>query len=101
MEFRQPDKIFCYIMIVLYAGCQWKMIPIAKDKDGKPEIHYSQVVRVYQQWVKYESMIKIFENSVLMCQEHGVLDTSILHGDGSTTVAKKGGDVGSHYTTSC
>lgn len=86
-------KMFCYIMIVLYTGCQWKMIPIAKDEEGKPEIHYSQIFRVYKQWVKYESTIKIFENSVLMCHEHGLLDTSILHGDGSTTMAKKGGDV--------
>ena len=33
-------QMFCYIMHILYTGCQWKMIPIAKDKDGKPEIHY-------------------------------------------------------------
>jgi hypothetical protein len=80
-------------MIVLYTGCQWKMIPIAKDEEGKSEIHYSQIFRVYKQWVKYGSTIKIFENSVLMCHEHGLLDTSIIHGDGSTTMAKKGGDV--------
>ncbi len=69
------------------------MLHIAKDKTGKPEIHYSQVFRVYQQWVGYESTVKIFENSVLICHEHGLLDTAILHGDGSSTMAKKGGDV--------
>ena len=67
--------MFCYIMHILYTGCQWKMIPIEKDKTGKPEIHYSQIFRVYKQWVKRESIIKIFENSVLMCHEHGLLDT--------------------------
>jgi transposase len=34
-------KIFNYILYVLYTGCQWKMIPIEKDKTGKPEIHYT------------------------------------------------------------
>lgn len=85
-------KIFCYVMIILYTGCQWKMLPIEKDQTGKREIHYSQVFRVYQQWIECESTVKIFENSVLMCHEHGLLDTSIIHGDGTTTMAKKGGD---------
>jgi hypothetical protein len=47
---------------------------------------------VYQQWVNCEATVKIFENSVLMCHQHDLLDPSILHGDGSTTMAKKGGD---------
>lgn len=86
-------KMFCYVMHLLYTGCQWKMIPIEKDnKTGKSEIHYSQIFRIYKKWVNSESTIKIFENSVLICHEHGLLETSVLHGDGSTTVAKKGGD---------
>jgi transposase len=85
-------KIFCYVMYVLYTGCQWHMIPIENDHSGNPEIHYSQVFRVYQQWVKCEATVKIFENSVLMCHQHDLLDPSVLHGDGSTTMAKKGGD---------
>lgn len=47
---------------------------------------------MYQQWVNCEATIKIFENSVLMCHQHDLLDPSVLHGDGSTTMAKKGGD---------
>ena len=69
------------------------MIPIEKDQNGKPEIHYSQVFRVYQQWIKSEAIVKIFENSVLKLQQNKLLDTSVIHGDGSTTMAKKGGDV--------
>jgi hypothetical protein len=42
--------------------------------------------------IKCESIVKIFENSVLRLHQNGLLDTSILHGDGSTTMAKKGGD---------
>ena len=34
----------------------------------------------------------IFENSVIVLHEKGRLDTSIIHGDGSLTTAKKGGD---------
>lgn len=86
-------KIFCYIMHILYTGCQWKMIPIGKDKNGKPEIHYSQIFRIYKRWVEHGSFVEIFINSVSTCHEHGLLDTSIFHGDGSTTMAKKGGDV--------
>ena len=32
--------LFNYILKVLYLGCQWKELPIAKDADGRPEIHY-------------------------------------------------------------
>jgi hypothetical protein len=85
-------KMFYYIMIVLYTGCQWKMIPIEKDENGDPEIHYTQVFKVYQQWTQDESIVDIFVNSVAMCHRHGFLETSTLHGDGSTTMAKKGGD---------
>lgn len=85
-------KIFCYIMYVLYTGCQWKMIPISVDAEGNPEIHYSQVFRVYRKWVHHGSFIEIFINSVSMCHKNGFLDTTVFHGDGSTTMAKKGGD---------
>ncbi|MEW6737560.1 MAG: transposase [Acidobacteriota bacterium] len=33
------------IIWVLYTGAQWKMIPIAKDENGKPIIHYTQIYR--------------------------------------------------------
>src|ERR1700753_3908608 len=31
--------LFGYILKLLYMGCQWKELPIAKDRDGHPEIH--------------------------------------------------------------
>ena len=34
----------------------------------------------------------IFANSVFVLHERGLLDTSVVHGDGTTTAAKKGGD---------
>ena len=71
-------RMFCYIMIILYTGCQWKMLPIEKDENGKPEIHYTQVFRVYQQWRQSESIVDIFVNSVVMCKKHGFLETNQL-----------------------
>jgi transposase len=85
-------KILNYILKLLYMGCQWKMLPIDKDDTEKPEIHYSQVFRIFQQWLKYGSILNIFENSVFTLHKENRLDTSIIHGDGTTTMAKKGGD---------
>jgi hypothetical protein len=33
--------IFNYILRLLYLGCQWKELPIEKDRQGPPEIHYT------------------------------------------------------------
>ena len=85
-------KIFNYILKFLYMGCQWKMLPIDKDETGRPEIHYSQIFRIFQQWLKCGALLKIFESSVFTLHRKNLLDTSITHGDGTTTTAKKGGD---------
>lgn len=85
-------KIFNYILKFLYMGCQWKMLPIDKDSTGRPEIHYSQIFRIFQCWLRCGSLVRIFENSVFYLHTLDFLDTSITHGDGTTTMAKKGGD---------
>ncbi len=36
-------KIFNYILQLLYLGCQWKELPIDKDGEGRPEIHYTRI----------------------------------------------------------
>jgi hypothetical protein len=33
--------LFNYILKLLYLGCQWKELPIAKDDQGREEIHLS------------------------------------------------------------
>jgi hypothetical protein len=38
--------IFNYILQQLYMGCQWKELPIEKDREGHPEIHYTYWLRV-------------------------------------------------------
>ncbi len=79
-------------MKFLYTGCQWKELPIDLTSDGNPEIHYTRIFRIFKHWVRNSVFMKIFENSVSVLNTFGLLDTPILHGDGTTTVAKKGGD---------
>ena len=85
-------KMFNYVVKFVYMGCQWKMLPIDNDETGRPEIHYTQIFRTYQSWLECGAITNIFENSVIVLHEKGRLDTSIIHGDGSVTTAKKGGD---------
>jgi transposase len=85
-------RIFNYILKVLYLGCQWKECPIEKDKEGKPEIHYSNVFRKFTYWAKQRCFADLFYHILTKLNEQNLLATSTLHGDGSNTVAKKGGE---------
>jgi hypothetical protein len=82
-------KVFNYILKFLYMGCQWKMLPIDKNESGRPELHYSQVFRIFQQWLNCGAILNIFENSVFVLHKENLLDTSETHGDGTTTMAKE------------
>jgi transposase len=84
--------IFNYVLRLLYLGCQWKELPIEKGIDGRPEIHYTSVYRAFRRWVDDCCFDAIFTGSVSTLAHHDLLDTSVVHGDGTTTVAKKGGD---------
>ena len=85
-------KIFNYILHLLYLGCQWKELPIDKDGEGYPETHYTRIYRIWRRWVDNSCMDAIFAGSVSRLHEDGRLDTAVIHGDGTTTAAKKGGD---------
>ena len=84
-------RLFNYILKLMHTGCQWEEIPIEKDESGKPEIHHTRIFRTFQRWHKDGCFEKIFESSVQQLFDHKLLDTSVIHGDGSTTEAKKGG----------
>ncbi len=84
--------LFNYILNFLYIGCQWKQLPIEKDEHGQPEIHYSRIYNAFRRWQTDGCFDAIFEGSLLALHEYDLLDTSIIHGDGTTTPAKKGGD---------
>lgn len=85
-------KIFGYIWQILYTGMQWCSLLIEKNAEGKPEIHYSSLHRQYSRWAKDGSLTMVFESSVERLAKNDLLDISIMHGDGSNTIAKKGGD---------
>ena len=58
---------------------QWKCLPVLTASNGKAEIHYMTVYKIFARWAEDGSL------------EHAFV-ASVLHGDGTNTVAKKGGD---------
>ena len=93
-------RVFNLILRVLYTGMQWKCLPIPHDTQGTPAIHYTTVYKVFATWADDGSLWQAFVASVrhLATEQH--LDTSILHGDGTNTVAKKGAMVSAIPATS-
>jgi len=83
-------RVFNLLLWVLYTGMQWKCVPVPQDTDGEPAIHYTTVYRVFAKWADEGSLWQACLASVrhLAAEKH--LDTSVLHGDGTNTVAKKG-----------
>src|SRR6266852_5409430 len=85
-------RLFNLILWVLYTGMQWKCLPVPKDAHGKPAIHYTTIYKVFARWADDGSLWQAFVASVQHLADHHQLDLSVLHGDGTNTVAKKGGD---------
>ena len=54
-------KIFNYILQLLYLGCQWKELPIDKDGEGCPEIHYTRIYSAWRRWEADGCIDAIFE----------------------------------------
>ena len=71
---------------------QWKCLPVPTESDGKAAIHYTTVYKIFAKWSEDGSLEHAFIASVRYLADHHQLDLSILHGDGTNTVAKKGGD---------
>jgi transposase len=83
-------KMFNYFLYLMHTGCQWYKLPIDKDQFGRQEISYSRLFRHFQHWIKSGFFDRVFEASVAKLAKESLLDTSVLHGDGTTTAAKKG-----------
>jgi transposase len=83
-------RVFNLILWVLYTGMPWKCLPIPHDAQGKPAIHYTTVYKVFARWVDDGSLWQAFVASVRHLAVEKQLDLSVLHGDGTNTVAKKG-----------
>ena len=78
-------KIFHYILYVLHTGMQWEQL-----KTNRNELHDTNVYKWHNRWSKDGSYHALFEASVIHLKDTEQLDTSVLHGDGSNTVVKKG-----------
>ena len=83
-------RVFNLILWVLYTGMQWKCLPVPTDANGTSAIHYTTVYKVFARWADDGSLWQAFVASVAhLAEKH--LDLRVLHGDGTNTVAKKGG----------
>jgi transposase len=83
-------KLFNYILKLMHTGCQWSQIPIDKNANGQAEIHYTTIFKTFSYWSKHGCFDKIFVASVARLFKNHMLDISVLHGDGTSTAAKKG-----------
>lgn len=79
-------QIFNYILYVLHTGIQWNQL-----KTRRNQLHWSNVYKWHNRWSKDGSYQRLWEASVIHLRDTAQLDTSLLHGDGSNTVVKKGG----------
>src|SRR2546428_4873545 len=70
---------------------QWKDLPVPTEAQGKPAIHYTTIYKVFAKWADDGSLWQAFVASVRHLAAEKQLDISVLHGDGTNTVAKKGG----------
>jgi transposase len=85
-------RVFNLILGVLYTGMQWQCLPVRQDSDGKADIHYTTVDKVFARWSDAGSLEHAFIASVAHLSDQHQLDRRVLHGDGTNTVAQKGGD---------
>jgi hypothetical protein len=85
-------RVFNLILWMLYTGMQWKCLPVPRAGDGTALIRYTTIYKVFARWCDDGSLERAFIANVRHLAAHSHLDLSILHGNGSNTVAKKGGD---------
>src|SRR5262245_21569436 len=83
-------RVFNLILWALNTGMQWKCLPIPTAAHGKPALHYANVYRAFAKWADDGSLWRAFMASVRHFAVEKHLDVSVLHGDGTNTVAKKG-----------
>ena len=72
-------------------GCQWKELPIERDDEGRREIHHTRIYSAFRRWEADGCIDDLYRLSV-EARADDPLDTTVIHGDGTTTAAKKGGD---------
>src|SRR5712692_7068172 len=85
-------RVFNRLLWILSTGMQWKCLPVPKDTHGNAAIHDTTVYTVFARWSDDGSLEDALIASVGYVSDHNQLDLSVLHGDGTNTVAKKGND---------
>jgi len=70
--------VFNYILQSLYLGCQWKELPIEKDQEGRPEIHYTRIYGAFRRWQADGCFEAVFAGSVLKLHQANLLDTTVI-----------------------
>lgn len=83
-------KPFNYLLKVLYTGRQWQELPIEKGPEGKAELPYTGIFKLFARWAAAGSLARAFIAAVKPLADTQKVALSLLHGDGSNTVAKKG-----------
>src|SRR5262245_45317848 len=83
-------RVFNLILWVLYTGLQWKGLSVPTASTGQPAIHYTTVYKVFAKWADAGSLWRAFVASVRHLAAAKHLALSVLQGDGTNTVAKKG-----------
>ena len=91
------QRVFNLILSVLDTGMPWTCFPVPTAREGKAEIHDTTVDNVFAKWADDGSIAHAFVARAGHLSEHNQLGLSILHGDGTNTAAKTGGD-GSGYS---
>lgn len=85
-------KIFNYILYVLYTGCQWAQVPIDPDPEDptRKELSHDAVYYHFRKWSRDGSLLRVWHQSIVTNKDR--VDLSVLHLDGTHTLAKKGGE---------
>jgi hypothetical protein len=71
---------------------QWQWLPVRQDRDGQAEIPSTTGYTVCARWSDDGSLEQALIARVRHLADQNQLALSLLHGDGTNTVAKKGGD---------
>jgi hypothetical protein len=83
--------IFNYILRVLYLRYQRKELPIEKDRHGRPEFTTRASISPFGGVKRTDALMPFSRARCSNVIKTVRLDSSIIHGDGTTTAAKKGG----------
>lgn len=85
-------KIYNYIARVLCTGMQWAELQnmIDRDATGKREIHYTTVFRRFSLWTSFNVFERSHQVILAAANDAGQLDLTVLNGDGTNSIAKKG-----------